>query len=174
MRKTWKPSRSVFFNPQACFRAFRMSYHWAAKSSNHSKRICALSQRVSWASLKRLKSQPKINYWAPMSTSKSVFFNPLPLYASGSVEAMVAPIQPFKVGSQHAWERDSKWPYTTFSSLTNSTLCTCEARYHTTVMASSTFKSNKYDCKTSECIVSRGLHRPSQALEKYKSNHNEE
>ena len=70
---------SVFFSPQASFRAFRISYYWAAKSSNHSKTICEYNQRVPWASPKRLKPHFKRNYWAPTSTSKSVFSSPVRL-----------------------------------------------------------------------------------------------
>ena len=71
---------SVFFLPQACLRVFRISYYWAAKSSNHSKPICGYYQRVPWASAKPLKLHSTMDYWALTSTSKSVFSNPPPLY----------------------------------------------------------------------------------------------
>ena len=66
---------SVFFLTRACFRVFRISYYWAAKSSNHSKPICDYNQRVPWASPKRLKPLSR----APQ---KCVFSPPAPVDGS--------------------------------------------------------------------------------------------
>jgi hypothetical protein len=75
-----KPPERYFSSHRPVFERFEYLIIWVAKSSNHSKPICAPNQRVPWASPKHLKPHSTINYWALTSTSKKVFSLPPPLY----------------------------------------------------------------------------------------------